>query len=491
MTPQPAAAPPPGFDPGDFDPARPELLALIPPAAAAVLDVGCGVGRLGEALKRRQAAWVAGIEQDPRAAAAARTRLDLVVEGDAETVAAPFAPASFDAVVCGNVLECLREPLPFLRRVRAWLRPGGTLIARVPNVRHHSVVLGLLAGDWTYEPAGLLDRTHLRFFTRREVEKLFYRAGFEIPALVPVPGPGYREWAAAGCPGEVAVAGLRLSPLDPREAEEFYTCQWLAAARPAPPRDHGLTSIVILAHNGLAHTRRCIETVRLLTDEPFELVLVDNGSTDGTAGYFRALAAAGPLVRVIANADNRGFPAGANQGLAAAAGRQILLLNNDTVVTTGWLDRLLRALHCDPAVGLAGPCSNRVSGPQQIPVRYDDLGRLDGFAWQWGRAHAGQVEEVGRLVGFCLLVRREVVERVGLLDEGFGLGNFEDDDFCLRARRAGFKAVIARDAFVHHVGGLTFRAAGIDYDALLRANRERFWSKWHGDPPPARPPDPA
>jgi GT2 family glycosyltransferase len=185
-----------------------------------------------------------------------------------------------------------------------------------------------------------------------------------------------------------------------------------------------------------------------------------------------------PGVKLIANAQNLGFPAASNQGIRAATGRQILLLNNDTVVTTGWLAHLLRALHSAPEIGLAGPCSNYVSGEQQVAASYDELEALDSFAWDWGKANAGMLTDTDRLVGFCLLIRREVVERIGLLDERFGMGSFEDDDYSRRALRAGYRAVIARDAFIHHFGGRTFVGAGVDYFALLRTNRELYRKKW-------------
>jgi len=483
VTPREQVLPPtiPSFDPSYFECARPELLALIPPGLRDVVDVGCGAGRLGAALKVRQRCRVVGIEHNPTAAALARTRLDRVIQGDAETLERPFPPATFDVVVCGDVLEHLRDPLRFLQRVRTWLRPSGVLVTSLPNVRHHSVILGLLAGDWTYESAGLLDNTHLRFFTRREVEKLLYRAKFDVPALIPVPGPGYGEWEAAGCPGEVSVGGLRIGSMSSAEAGEFFTYQWLAAARPAMTPDFGLTSIVILTHNQLPLTRRCVDSIRLFTDESYELVFVDNGSTDGTPEYLKALAAADERVKAHLNPDNRGFPAGCNQGIKIARGAQVLLLNNDTVVTTGWLQRMLRVLHSGPKVGLVGPCSNLVSGEQQVPVPYGgDLSGLDGFAWEWGKTHDRVAQENNRLVGFCLLIRREVIDTIGLMDEGFGVGNYEDDDYCMRARQAGFKTVIARDAFIHHVGGATFTGAGIDYSDLMRRNAERFRSKWGG-----------
>src|SRR5439155_15330279 len=107
--------------------------------------------------------------------------------------------------------------------------------------------------------------------------------------------------------------------------------QYLLSAVPTSAPDHGKTSIVVVTSNQLVYTKQCIESIRERTDEPYELIVVDNASTDGTIEYVRSLRD----VRLIANADNRGFPAAANQGVRVASGRQILLLNNDGVVTTG------------------------------------------------------------------------------------------------------------------------------------------------------------
>ena len=215
--------------PSYFAHARPEILALIPQTARAVLDVGCGAGRLGEALKARQQAEVCGIELNEAAAAAARTRLDRVFVGDVETLDLPFSLACFDAIVCGDILEHLREPDRLLRLAKEWLKPDGTLVASIPNVRHHSVVRSLLEGNWTYEPAGLLDRTHLRFFTRREIEKLFFRAGFAIEEMRSVIGPADRE-AVDKLRGTVQVGRLSIGGLSEQEAAEFYTYQFLLRA---------------------------------------------------------------------------------------------------------------------------------------------------------------------------------------------------------------------------------------------------------------------
>jgi GT2 family glycosyltransferase/2-polyprenyl-3-methyl-5-hydroxy-6-metoxy-1,4-benzoquinol methylase/tetratricopeptide (TPR) repeat protein len=459
-----------------FDADRPELVALIPEAARRILDVGCGAGRLGAAVKARQPARVTGIELDPVAAAIARQRLDRVVGTDVERLSPDWAPAEFDVIVCGDVLEHLRDPLAVLKSLRGWMAPDGRLVASVPNVRHESVVGALLAGHWTYRAEGLLDQTHLRFFTRRELEKLLFRSGFEVESFGFVPGGRHADWVAAGRPGEVRVGPVTVNGLSPAEAEEFHAFQYLVTARPASARDHGLTSIVVVTHNQLGDTRRCLESLRLVTDEPYELILVDNGSTDGTAEYLPTV----PNARVVLNPENRGFPAAANQGIRAAAGRQVLLLNNDTVLTIGWLRRLLDALYSAPDAGLAGPCSDRVNGRQRVVESYEpDV--LDGFAWDWAAAHLGEREDVDTLSGFCLLLRREVIERVGLLDERFGLGCLEDDDLCLRARRAGFTCVLARDVFIRHLGHRSFHGAGVDQDALYQRNLLLFRKKWEAE----------
>jgi O-antigen biosynthesis protein len=454
--------------------ARQDVLELIPNSAKRVLDLGCGTGRLGEALGARQSAAVVGVEISPEAASAARGRLERVVLGDVESADVEFEPASFDCVVCADVLEHLRRPDLVLKKIRRWLAPHGSLVTSIPNVRNQSVIRSLLAGNWTYESSGLLDSDHVRFFTRREIEKLLFRCGFEIEEMAFVGGEGFGEWARQGSPRDVSIGGLSLRVGSSAEAAEFFAYQYLTRSRPADLPVPGLTSIVIVTHNEIAHTRACLDSIRLRTDEPYELIVVDNGSTDGTPQEVKLHTD----IRLIANAGNRGFPAAVNQGIAIAAGSQILLLNNDTLVTTGWLRRMLSALESAPGVGLVGPVSNRVSGAQRVDARYGQISELDGFAWQWGLEHSRQTLATDRLVGFCLLIKRTVIEQIGGLDERFGIGNFEDDDFCRRAQQAGLKLLIARDAFVHHAGHATFVGSGADLNAILDRNRRLYEEKW-------------
>ncbi|MFD0587176.1 glycosyltransferase family 2 protein [Paenibacillus sp. GCM10027627] len=238
------------------------------------------------------------------------------------------------------------------------------------------------------------------------------------------------------------------------------------------------TSIVILTHNQFHHTVLCLESIRKHTPEEYELIFVDNASTDMTKAYLELQ----PDVRLINNAENRGFAVACNQGLEAATGEAVLFLNNDTVVTPGWLGHMLQALQSSPDVGMCGPFTNYASGHQVIKVPYTDLLDLDSFAIEHGSTFEGTITEVRRLIGFCLLVRRSVLDEIGGFDELFGLGNFEDDDLCLRAAFAGYRLVIANASFVHHVGHATMKEVRVDKTSLLLyQNRYRALEKWGTD----------
>ncbi|MCA9046109.1 MAG: glycosyltransferase, partial [Planctomycetaceae bacterium] len=457
-----------------FDFPRPDVLALVPQNAQRVLDIGCGAGRLGESIKQRQVAHVVGVERDNTAAEIARHRLDEVHSGDICADDFEFPNAEFDCVICADVLEHLRDPESVLRKVRRWLKPGGTLVTSLPNVRNHTVVRSLLAGNWTYESAGLLDEDHVRFFTKREIEKLLFRCGFEMETFQAVPGDGFAEWERNGRQRQLQIGPFQLHAGSEAEAEEFFAYQYLTRSTVSNDPEFPLTSIVLVTFNQLHYTKQCLDSIQMRTVAPYELIVVDNGSTDATVEYLRSR----PDVRLIENAENRGFPAAANQGIKAALGERVLLLNNDTLVTTGWLTRMLSALDADESIGLVGPLSNSVSGQQQIDVAYDDLAQLDGFAWELGKQQLRQQVAVDRLVGFCLLFRRQLVDAIGLLDEQFGIGNFEDDDFCRRAQSVGKRCVIATDAFVHHFGSVTFRNSDVDFAGLLNRNQQLYERKW-------------
>lgn len=243
-----------------------------------------------------------------------------------------------------------------------------------------------------------------------------------------------------------------------------------------------MTSVIVPCFNQLQFTRLCVRSLLRHTGPPCELVVVDNGSTDETAGYLEGVRDAAPLaVGIISNSQNRGFPAACNQGLRVARGGHLVLLNNDTVVTENWLARLVALAESDPSIGMVGPMSNYVTGPQWVPnASYTDLDEMHRFAAGWVAGHHGRCFFTERLVGFCLLIKRRVLETVGDLDERFGLGLFDDDDLSVRVTRAGFRLAVAEDVFVHHFGGRTFAGIGLNTASLVRTNEAIFKSKWGG-----------
>ncbi|HSG08990.1 MAG TPA: glycosyltransferase family 2 protein, partial [Longimicrobiales bacterium] len=222
----------------------------------------------------------------------------------------------------------------------------------------------------------------------------------------------------------------------------------------APPET---VSIVVVTYGNLALTRLCVESLLAHTLHPaYELVIVDNASTDGTPDYLRKLAAAHGHVRVILNPTNEGFPAACNQGARASSGGVIVFLNNDTVVAPGWLTALVAPLR-DPALGAVNPVTNRIGTPAEVGAH--GAGTYGAFlkrAAERSREQAGVLRPVRMLALFCMALRRETWDRVGALDEGFETGLFEDDDYSFRLGLSGLGMACAEGVLVHHFGEASF-----------------------------------
>lgn len=246
------------------------------------------------------------------------------------------------------------------------------------------------------------------------------------------------------------------------------------------------TSIIILCCNQAPITRMCLESLARHTPLPHQLLLVDNGSTDETPALLEQFARTGHQglmeLSILRNEKNLGFAAGVNQALPRATGDYVVLLNNDTVLTPGWLEGLLGVAQHVPLAGMVGALSNEVPDPQRLAPGYGmDLTGLDAFALARRQSHARQVMEVERLSGFCVLIPRPILQTIGLLDEQFGLGFFEDDDLGVRIRQAGYQLLVALDTYIHHWGSQTIRSLGLDAQQLLTENHAKFRSKWGDD----------
>lgn len=224
-------------------------------------------------------------------------------------------------------------------------------------------------------------------------------------------------------------------------------------------------SIIIPIYGQEQMTRECLEKIAAYTNN-FEIIAVING------GNF-SMDLAGKIIR---NKENLGFPKAVNQGIKAATGDIIIILNNDVFVTPFWADHLAAHLQ---KVDLVGPMTNNISGPQKLEdKKFFDEPERKNYARKLHLKNRGKLSPTHRLVFFCVAFKKEVIDRVGLLDEQFTPGNFEDDDFCLRAVESGFKLAYAEDVFVQHLGSVTHKALNLDHEKLIETNRAKFQQKW-------------
>ena len=235
-------------------------------------------------------------------------------------------------------------------------------------------------------------------------------------------------------------------------------------------------SVVVPVRGRWPLTRACLERLREHTPRSCEVVVVDGGSSPGCLRRLRALARGWPRLKVVALGRPLPFSAAMNAGLRAATGDVLVWLNNDALVTAGWSETLRRALE-RPGVGAAGPCTD---DPRCCGGRAPRVPRasLDRTAAAWALRHGGRTESVGRLSGFCLAVRREALESVGLLDERLVWGE-EDDDYSFRLRQAGWGLVLALGAMVSHAGGASRgRWSDAKRAGLFRKNKAVLEEKW-------------
>lgn len=237
-------------------------------------------------------------------------------------------------------------------------------------------------------------------------------------------------------------------------------------------------SIIIVTYNNIHLTQQCLESIKKYTAYPnYEIIVVDNASTDGTVNYLESLETKGEI-RFIRNTENKGFSAANNQGIKASSGEYLVLLNNDTVVTRGWLTRMVYYLN-NSLIGLVGPVSNWVGNEAKIDTDYKSLEEMQQFAERYTLDNRGKSFEINMLAMFCLGMRRQLIDEIGLLDENFGIGSFEDDDFSYRVKQKGYRIVCAEDIFIHHEGMASLKKlTNQNYRQIFEKNKKYFENKW-------------
>jgi len=217
--------------------------------------------------------------------------------------------------------------------------------------------------------------------------------------------------------------------------------------------------IIVCVHNALEDTSNCLSSILTHTTAPYKLILIDDGSEPPTADLLKRFSQEHHAL-LIRNEIAQRYTKAANQGLHAATGQFAILLNSDTIVSAGWLDRLIACAESDATIGLVGPLSNTASW-QSIP-EYEIDGDWASNPLPTSTSLATMAEVVARyssklyprmpfLNGFCLLIRTDVVKDIGYFDDiNFPLGYGEENDYCLRARKAGWSLALADDVYVYH-----------------------------------------
>ena len=237
-------------------------------------------------------------------------------------------------------------------------------------------------------------------------------------------------------------------------------------------------SIIIPVYNASDFTKACIE--KLYTSHNlanFEVIVVDNASEDETISLLAEEQKRRENFSYYRMPENYGFSGGVNYGLSHSKGKFLIILNNDTLVTPGWIDHLIEAFKSDELIGIVSPVTNYVGEGPQVDPSAMNISPTEINAYAQSIVDKGIIYESHRLVFFCVALKREVVDNLGLMDIGYVKGNFEDDDYCFRAILAGYKLAIAQNSFVYHFGSMTFKKNRIIHDDYMDKNRKRFYPK--------------
>lgn len=238
-------------------------------------------------------------------------------------------------------------------------------------------------------------------------------------------------------------------------------------------------SFVILTYNELDCTKLCIDSIRKYCyEKSYEIIVVDNASTDGSVEWLRDQ----PGITLIENKENKGFPVGCNQGIRAAKpGNDIFLLNNDTIMMPNSMYTLRLGLYGGDNTGAAGAVTNYAGNRQVVPENFDNAEDYFGAAVKRNIPGTDVYEQKAMLIMFAMMIRRDALDSVGILDERFSPGNYEDNDYGIRLMEKGYKCVLCWNSFIYHFGSRSFGKSQQDYLDLLSRNSLKFKEKWNFD----------
>jgi SAM-dependent methyltransferase len=421
-----------------FDGFNEHLFRAVPPDAIRILEIGCARGRLGHELKRAdQRRYVVGVEYDPKAAEVAAGRLDEVHVADVQAGLPALPARSFDCVLFGDVLEHLLDPEAVLRAARELLAEHGVLAVCVPNAAHYSIVKALLRSDLMYQPSGLLDATHIRFFTHATFIKMLLDAGF-LPELRHIIGSGGTEHMMPAAAPLLGYFGV-----DPQRALKFldaYQLVFTASRLPDVPAGFAPRPISFVAcvNDDDQLTANLLRSPCLQPGTPHEMVL-RRGEASAADGF--------------------------HAGLAAAQHDLVVFVQQDVYLPRGWDSRFVAQLDAAErrfgAVGVAGAFGVRATagGPEHVGRVLDRENLLDRPV-----PLPSTVDSIDEIL---LAVRRDTPLR---FDPALGF-HLYGTDLCLSARQQGLAAVVLDVPCFHN--SLFAHLSPAFHDA-----REALLAKW-------------
>lgn len=228
--------------------------------------------------------------------------------------------------------------------------------------------------------------------------------------------------------------------------------------------------IIIPVWNLKHYTEQAVESIIKNTDYPYRLIIIDNGSEKETKEYLESLKndKRQPGYILIRNEENQGYTIATNQGMEISDAPYVCLHNNDTIVCKGWLSEMVAVAESSKEIGIVNPNSNNLGSRKPWYMS------LDKYAEKLIKEHKGQYIEMATAIGFCYLIKREVINKIGILKVGYGLGNFEDTEYCIRAFNNGYKSVFARGAYVWHAENASFDLVE-EYEEMFKKNQEMFY----------------